>query len=154
MTHRLMIISLVCVAGCGASADPAQPFVGTWSYASGTNNVSCPNGNTAQKLTGNLTVKPATEGGLVVLDPEGCNFSYALAGNDATLNGKNACQFAVPELGQGVTAAVTYDDITLTTADGKTMTDTFAGKVSYTASNGTLDCAFSGTARLDKVSAQ
>jgi hypothetical protein len=149
---RVVAMSLVCLAGCGAE-DPGQRFMGTWSFASGTDSVSCPNGTTEVKLTGTLTIKPATEGGLLVLDGEGCNFTYALAGDRATASGKT-CSFPVPALGQGVVAAVTYDAITLATRDGATMTDTFSGKVAYTSSAGTLDCVFGGMATLDKVSAQ
>jgi hypothetical protein len=152
--HRLVFAALCVVAGCGGS-DPAQRFVGTWTFASGADNVACPNGTTSTKLTGSLTVKRGTDGGLVVLDAEGCNFSYALdeAGAMATTSARQ-CSFAVPELGQGVTAAVTYDAITLTTSDGKSMTDQFSGRVTYTASTGNLDCIFSGTAMLTKVSAE
>ena len=152
--HRWLLWALV-VAGCGGGADPAEHFVGTWTFASGTDNVACPNGTTATKLSGSLTVKRATDGGLVVLDAEGCNFGYALdeAGATATTSGKQ-CSFAVPELGAGVTAAVTYDAITLTTSDGKSMTDQFSGRVTYAASTGNLDCIFSGTATLTKVSAE
>jgi hypothetical protein len=153
--RTLAVIALLpFAAACGSSAAPGDHFVGTWSFASGTNNVSCPNGNTAQTLTGNVTIKPATDGGLVVLDGEGCNFAYAVAGDAATLMGKSSCQFAVPQLGQGVTANVSYDAITLATSDGKMMTDTFTGKVAYTSSQGTLDCVFSGSAMLKKVSDQ
>ena len=60
----------------------------------------------------------------------------------------------MPELGQGVTAAVTYDAITLSTRDGKSMDDTFSGTVAYSSSSGTLDCVFSGTATLTKLSDQ
>jgi hypothetical protein len=65
--HRLVFAALCVVAGCGGS-DPAQNFVGTWTFASGTDNVACPNGTTSTKLTGSLTVKRGTDGGLVVLD--------------------------------------------------------------------------------------
>lgn len=151
MIHRLLV-PLVFLAGCGGGADPAQPFVGTWSFASGNDDVSCPNGTTSQRLSGSVTVKRGSDGGLVVLDAEGCNFSYTLAGDAATLSSAGTCQFPVPELGQGVTAAVDYDAITLTTGDGKTMSDSFAGKVAYSAASGTLDCVFSGSAMLNKVS--
>ncbi len=154
MTPRLVFVSLVCLAGCGGGNSPEQPFFGTWSFTSGNDDVACPNGTTSVKLTGNLTVKPASGGGLVVLDAEGCNFSYVVSGSDATLTGNDRCQFPVPELGQGVTADVSYDAITLSTGDGKTMHDTFAGKVTYASSSGTIDCAFSGGASLDKVSDQ
>lgn len=146
--HRIVCLSLVFV-GCGA--DPAQRFTGTWSFASGSDNVSCPNGTSAAKLTGNVTVKRATDGSLLVLDPEGCDFTYTLDGASAKASGRS-CSFAVPELGQGVTAALTYDAITLSTSDGKTMDDTFSGTVVYTSSQGTLDCVFSGDATLDKIS--
>jgi len=146
--HRIVLFALF-VIGCGA--DPAQRYTGTWSFASGTDNVSCPNGTTAAKLTGNVTIKRATDGGLVVLDPEGCNFAYALDGDRAKASGKS-CSFPVPELGQGVTAAVVYDSITLTTSDGKSMDDSFSGTVAYQSSSGTLDCVFSGTATLMKLS--
>src|SRR3954449_6372004 len=101
--HRFAL--LVFVAGCGA-ADPADRYLGTWAFASGTDNVSCPNGTTAAKLTGNVTIKRATDGSLLVLDPEGCNFSYTMEGERAKTAGRS-CSFAVPELGAGVTAAVT-----------------------------------------------
>jgi len=146
--HRIVLFVLL-LAGCGA--DPAQRYTGTWSFASGTDNVSCPNGTTAAKLSGNVTVKRATDGSLLVLDPEGCNFTYALDGTSAKTKG-SSCSFPVPELGQGVSAAVTYDAITLTTSDGKTMDDTFSGTVVYTSSSGTLDCVFSGSATLTKLS--
>jgi hypothetical protein len=125
--------------------------MGTWSFASGTDNVSCPNGTTAAKLSGNVSIKRATDGSLLVLDPEGCNFSYTLEGERAKASGKS-CSFPVPELGQGVTAAVQYDSIMLSTTDGKSMDDSFSGTVAYTSSSGTLDCVFSGTATLTKLS--
>jgi hypothetical protein len=152
MKRTLTLLALL-VAGCGGS-DPAQPYVGTWSFTSGSDNVSCPNGASSAKLTGNLTIKPSTgDGDLVVLDPEGCNFTYAVD-TAAARTSARMCSFPVPELGQGVTAAATYDTITLTTSDGKSMNDTFSGSVVYTASSGQLNCVFSGTATLSKVSQQ
>ncbi|HEX6837737.1 MAG TPA: hypothetical protein VF334_14255 [Polyangia bacterium] len=154
--HRIApfaLFALVAVAGAGCSADPAQPYLGTWSFASGTDNVSCPNGTSATKLSGNVTIKRATDGSLLVLDAEGCNFTYELDGSSAKASGRS-CSFPVPELGQGVTAAVTYDAITLSTSDGKTMDDTFSGTVAYSSSSGTLDCVFSGSATLQKLSDQ
>lgn len=151
MVRQAVLLALVA-AGCGA-ADPAHRYVGTWSFASGTDNVSCPNGASTTKLTGSVTIKPASRGGLLVLDAEGCNFTYALDGEQAKASGKS-CSFAVPELGQGVTAAVTYDAITLFTSDGKSMTDAFSGRVVYHAAAGALDCVFNGNATLQKVSAQ
>ncbi len=145
--------AFVALAGCGSAA-PEQPFVGTWSFASGTTNVSCPNGSTSQTLAGSVTIKPASDGGIIVLDAEGCNFAYAVDGDAATVMGKSSCQFPVPELGQGVTADVHYDAITLSMHDGKTMSDSFAGKVAYSSSQGTLDCVFSGSATLQKLSDQ
>lgn len=149
--HRIasLTLSALVLAGCGA--DPAQPYLGTWSFASGTDNVSCPNGTTAAKLSGNVTIKRATDGSLLVLDAEGCNFTYQLDGDRAKASGRS-CSFPVPELGQGVTAAVTYDAITLATSDGKTMDDSFSGTVAYSSSSGTLDCVFSGSATLQKLS--
>lgn len=147
--HRIAFV-LAVLAGC-SSSDPAQPYMGTWSFASGTDNVSCPNGTTSTELTGNVTIKHATDGGLVVLDPEGCNFTYAFDGARASAS-MQSCSFPVPELGQGVTAAVRYDTITLDTSDGKTMNDSFSGTVTYRSSQGNLDCIFSGTATLNKLS--
>ncbi|MGZ3407237.1 MAG: hypothetical protein ACXVAN_12385 [Polyangia bacterium] len=148
----LALLLVIVAAGCGA-ADPAERYMGTWMFASGTDNVSCPNGTTAAKLTGNVTIKRATDGSLLVLDPEGCNFTYALDGERAKASARS-CTFPVPELGAGVTAAVTYDTITLATSDGKSMDDSFSGTVTYNASTGALDCVFSGTAMLTKLSDQ
>jgi hypothetical protein len=151
--HRIAPFALFVLVLGGCSADPAQPYLGTWSFASGTDNVSCPNGTTAAKLSGNVTIKRATDGSLLVLDAEGCNFNYQLDGDRAKASGRS-CSFPVPELGQGVTAAVTYDAITLSTSDGKTMDDSFSGTVAYSSSSGTLDCVFSGSATLQKLSDQ
>jgi len=151
--HPIARIASLALALAGCGADPAERYLGTWSFASGSDNVSCPNGTTATALAGNLTIKRATDGGLVVLDAEGCNFTYALDGDRAKVSGRS-CSFSVPELGQGVTAAVTYDTITLATSDGKSMDDSFSGTVSYRAPSGTLDCIFSGTATLNKLSDQ
>ncbi|HEY2747456.1 MAG TPA: hypothetical protein VGL86_22690 [Polyangia bacterium] len=149
--YRIAALGFVVLA-IGCSSDPATPYLGTWSFASGADNVSCPSGTSAAQLTGNVTIKRATGGGgLVVLDPEGCNFSYALDGDRAAASAQS-CSFPVPELGQGVTAAVTYDAITLDTSDGKSMNDTFSGTVIYTSSAGSENCVFSGTATLMKVS--
>jgi hypothetical protein len=148
--HRTLALVALVVVGC--SSDPAKPYLGTWSFASGADNVSCPSGTSAAQLTGNVTIKRASDGaGLVVLDPEGCNFDYALDGDRAAASAQS-CSFPVPELGQGVTAAVTYDTITLDTSDGKTMNDTFSGTVVYSSSAGNDNCIFSGTAMLNKVS--
>jgi len=151
--HRIGSLAFVLVVAAGCGADPAQPYMGTWSFASGSDNVSCPNGTTAAKLSGNVTIKRATDGSLLMLDPEGCNFTYALEGDHAKASARS-CSFAVPELGQGVTAAATYDAITLFTADGKTMDDTFSGTVVYSSSSGAIDCVFSGDATLTKISAE
>lgn len=151
--HRIAPFALVALVFAGCGGDPAQPYLGTWSFASGTDNVSCPNGTTAAKLSGNVTIKRATDGSLLVLDAEGCNFTYQLDGDRAKASGRS-CSFPVPELGQGVTAAVTYDAITLSTSDGKTMDDSFSGTVAYSSSSGTLDCVFSGSATLQKLSDQ
>jgi hypothetical protein len=153
MAYGIRFVALLLfVTGCGA-ADPADRYMGTWTFASGTDNVSCPNGNSAAKLSGNVTIKRATDGSLLVLDPEGCNFTYALDGQSAKTNARS-CTFPVPELGAGVTAAATYDTITLATSDGKSMDDTFSGSVVYNASTGMLNCVFSGTATLTKLSEQ
>jgi hypothetical protein len=147
--------ALLFVVGCGAAETPATPeqqFLGTWQFASGDNRVVCPTGTTSQKLTGNVTVQKQSGGGLVVVDAASCNFAYTLSGDVATLGSDKACSFAVPELGQGATADVTYDGITLTTHDGKSMTDVFNGQAHYTTSAGSQDCAFSGSATLSKLS--
>jgi hypothetical protein len=142
----------VLLAGC-SSANPEataeQQYVGTWSFSSGTDNVSCPNGTTSAALKGNVSIEKSASG-LVVIDEEGCNFGYAVDQTAATTRNQS-CSFPVPELGQGVTADVTYDLITLTTGDGANMTDSFNGKVTYKTSAGDLDCIFSGSATLAKV---
>lgn len=151
MTRNLLLAAFAFVlAGCGSGTDPMQRFVGTWSFTSGTDDVSCPNGNSSEKLAGSITVDAQADGGLVVHDAAGCDFAYTVAGDTATVADRRSCSFPVPELGQGVTAAVDYDSLTLATSDGKTMTDSFAGKVTYTSSAGTLYCVFSGRATLDK----
>ena len=142
----------VLLAGCTSSNPDAtleQQYVGTWSFSSGTDNVSCPNGTTSDPLKGNFSIQKSAAG-LVVLDDEGCNFGYVVDGSGATTRNQS-CSFPVPQLGQGVTADVTYDLITLTTGDGETMTDTFNGKVTYKTSAGDVDCIFSGSAQLSKV---
>ncbi len=151
----IAFVLALSLAGCGggAAADGQSQFLGTWSFSTGDDNVSCPSGTTADKLSGNLTIKTASGGGLVVLDQEGCNFDYELDGKNAT-TANQSCSFAVPALGQGTTAAVMYDAITLSTSDGKTMSDSFNGTVAYTASTGTLDCIFSGSATLAKLADQ
>jgi hypothetical protein len=151
-TLAICLLVIGCTSENQMVVTAEQQFLGTWSFQSGNNNVVCPNGTTAQKLTGNVTVKTAVSGGLVVLDAQGCNFTYSVEGMRATLGDDKTCSFAVPELGQGVTADVTYDEITLSTSDGKSMSDLFSGTVRYTASTGTLTCAFSGSATLSKVS--
>ena len=144
--------SLVAAVGC--SADPAQPYIGHLVVRLGHRQRQLPQRHHGRRqLHGNVTIKTASDGGLLVLDPEGCNFTYALDGSRASASAQT-CSFAVPELGAGVTAAVTYDTITLATNDGKTMDDTFSGTVVYTSSAGALDCVFSGTATLTKVSDQ
>jgi hypothetical protein len=149
---RTLLVTLLL--GCSASnpaATPEQQFLGTWSFASGNDNIVCPNGTTAQKVSGKITVEAASAGGLVVLDDAGCNFNYSLSGHQATLGADKSCSFAVPQLGQGASANVTYDTITLVTDDGESMSDVFGGKAHYTTPSGGEDCAFSGSATLSKV---
>ena len=148
---RWMIFLL---AACGSTETPLTPeqqFLGAWTFSAGNNNVVCPTGTTAQKLTGNLIIQKVT-GGLQVLDDAQCNFTYTLSGEQATLGDDKSCSFAVPQLGQGATADVTYDAITLSTHDGQSMSDVFSGQAHYTTANGSQDCAFSGSATLTKVS--
>ena len=146
----MKIALMILLAGCTAENTSQAQFAGTWSFAEGTDNVVCPNGTTAEKLTGNLTISQM-DSQLLVLDEAGCNFTYSLDGSTAKLGDKKDCSFPVPQLGQGVTADVTYDTITLSTSDGVSMSDVFSGKVVYRASTGNLNCAFSGSASLTKV---
>ncbi len=146
--RTLLVLCTTLFLAC--AADPAADYVGTWSFASGTDNVSCPTGNTAVALTGNVTIKKGVDGKLVVLDADGCNFTYTLMGTAATTS--NAmCTRPAPEVGAGVTAATDFSQITLNTADGKSMSDTFAGTVAFTSAAGTLDCTFSGSGALNKI---
>lgn len=147
MRTFLFVLLAGCTSSNGGSLD--QQYLGTWSFSSGTDNVSCPNGTTSDALKGNFSIQKSA-GGLVVLDEDGCNFGYAVDDQSATTRNQS-CSFPVPALGQGVTADVTYDLITLSTGDGETMTDTFNGKVTYKTSAGDLDCIFSGSATLAKV---
>jgi hypothetical protein len=146
----MKILLFLMLAGCDSSPTMEKTFVGTWSFAEGTDNIVCPNGTTAEKLTGNLTIQQMSSQ-LLVLDEAGCNFTYSITGQDAKLGDDKECSFPVPQLGQGVTADVTYDAITLSLHDGMTISDVFSGKVVYRASTGNLNCAFSGSATLSKV---
>jgi hypothetical protein len=144
---RLILMLVACTSQPESSS--FELFAGTWSFTSGSDNVVCPSGTTAQALSGNVTI--ARQGdGLVVMDAAGCNFVYTLSGDRATLGANKSCSFAVPQLGQGATADVTYDDITLVTSDGAKMSDVFSGKARYTTPAGSQDCAFSGSAMLSK----
>jgi hypothetical protein len=144
-----LLLGAIALVGC-SGPDPATDYLGTWTFASGTDNVTCPTGTTAQALTGNITIKKGTASDLVVLDAEACNFAYTLTGTAAT-TANAMCTRPAPEVGTGVTAATTFSNITLNTADAKTMTDTFAGTVAFTSSAGTLNCTFSGSAMLNKI---
>ena len=143
--HRIVLLSSLVLAGCGAN--PAQRFTGTWSFASGSDNVSCPNGTTATKLTGNVTIKHATDGA--------CSCSIPRAATSPTRStatqrhGRTAARAASlsPSSAQGVTAAVTYDAITLATSDGKDMDDSFSGTVVYIVVVGNASTASSAATR-------
>jgi len=144
---------IILLAACTSQQPELSGFellVGTWSFSSGSENIVCPSGNTAQALSGNITIV-RKDAGVQVMDPAACNFTYDVSGNRATLGANKSCTFSVPQLGQGATAAVTYEDITLTANEG-TMSDVFSGKVRYTTTQGSEDCAFSGSAMLSKVS--
>jgi hypothetical protein len=144
---------IILLAAC-TSQQPEQSgfelLLGTWSFSSGSENIVCPSGTTAQALSGNISIV-RKDAGVQVMDPAACNFTYDVSGDRATLGADKSCSFAVPQLGQGATAAVTYDDITLSSSDGATMSDVFSGKVRYTTAQGSEDCAFSGSAMLSKV---
>src|SRR5579859_4180731 len=126
---------ILFLAACSSQPEPSglQQFLGTWQFSSGSDNIVCPDGTTAQALSGNLTITQK-DAGILVMDAAACNFSYAVSGDRATLGADKSCRFAVPQLGQGATADVTYDDITLVTSDGAAMSDLFSGKARYTTS--------------------
>ena len=149
--HVIRFATLALVAAVGCSSDPARPYTGTWSFASGSDNVSCPNGTTATALQGNVTIKPASNGGLLVLDPEGCNFTYGFDGSRASASAQNVL-VRRPRARRRRHRRRHLRHHQLATDDGKTMDDTFSGTVVYTSSAGALDCIFSGTATLTKVS--
>lgn len=153
MRSSFFALALVFTGCTSANPQPPAAFLGTWSFSGGSTDYACPTGNSSQGVTGNLTIKAGVDSDLVVLDSEGCNFGYSVAGDVATAQNMK-CSRPAPELGQGVTADTTFRDIELTTSDGKTMTDTYGGTVTLTSAQGKLDCSFSGTATLKKVSAQ
>src|SRR5947207_3716870 len=115
---RCMIVLLAACTSPEAGPAAEQQFLGTWSFASGSDNIVCPTGTTAQALSGTVTIQKQ-DSGLLVRDGAGCNFAYTVSGEQATLGADKSCSFPVPQLGQGATAEVTYDAITLSTQDGK-----------------------------------
>jgi hypothetical protein len=144
----LLSVCLVMCA-CGAAAD-RDKFLGAWTFKPTDYAVTCPTGVSMVRLSGTLNVKADTgASGITVLDGKSCNFAYDVKGNAASAS-KRTCSWPEPSLGQGVTANATYDTITLLTADGASMTDTFVGTVAFTSSAGTLDCTFNGTATLER----
>src|SRR5207253_9352691 len=83
---------IVLLAACGSSEPSSeQQFLGTWSFASGSDSIVCPGGTTAQALSGNITVQSQSGGGLVVMDAAGCNFAYTLSGEQASLGSDKSC---------------------------------------------------------------
>jgi hypothetical protein len=148
MTKLLPLCLLLCA--CGQPIADRDKFLGAWTFKPSDYSVVCPTGVSAVRLTGTLNVKAdASATGITVLDGKSCNFSYDVKGNAASAT-KRPCSWPEPSLGQGVTANATYDTITLLTADGASMTDTFTGTVDFTSSAGTLNCTFNGTALLER----
>jgi hypothetical protein len=145
-------LCIVALAGCGGT--PFADFIGTWQFQSGTNNVACPPpvGASMPALVGNLTLEPAIGADLVSLDNAGCDSQFTVSGTTATAKTGVACERPDPNVGAGVMASSTFTSLTLVTTDGKTMTDTFAGNITFTNTMGSIACTFSGSGSLTKVS--
>ena len=155
---RILLRSVFCACvalfgACGSSGVAFPSFVGSWMFQSSSMlQAQCPPpvGATSTVIVGNLHVAPAIAADLVTLDPYGCDLTYKVAGTTATATGNLACTH--PAQMAGVTETETFSAVTLTTTDGKTMTEAATGTADFMNTMGTLHCTFTANATLDKVS--
>lgn len=143
------------VAGCGGSDDnSAQKFIGTWMYAAGsTVTVTCSGAQPqVYPLTGNLTIAAGLNADEIAITTSACTLKLAVAGSMATLasagqmcNGQSQDQNGNP-----VSVTINYGSGSLSTTDGKTLTESLMGGI--TASGSSTTCSYSASASATKVS--
>jgi hypothetical protein len=149
---RLGLVVLLGVAGCGGRA--FDTFLGTWAIQPGSQVVAmcpAPIGTQTTNLEGNIQVLPSVTADLVTPDQHGCDVTYKVTGTVATGTGNLTCTHPAANAAN-TTETDTTTMITLTTTDGKSMTESATGMAVFMAAGGTLTCPFTITATLTKAS--
>lgn len=149
------LLALCAFGGCGGvgAGTPFASFIGTWMIADGSTQNVCPPpfGNSTTRLSGNVTIEPGIGGDLVTLDPLGCDVVYNVTGTTATAAGNLSC--TRPSTIAGVQSqTIAFSALTLSTSDGKMLTEAGMGTATYTSGAGTLDCTFTLSVTATRVS--
>lgn len=137
----------VLLAGCGSSGtsggDPTAPFVGTWTYSSGSIQPNCNiSGIPAFDLTGDTMTVTKGTGNTVSTTLKGsdvmCNINFTVSGDVATAVAGQTCA-VMANAGALGTIAVVIDISTWTlTVSGNMLSMAMTGTAS--AEGGTLTC--------------
>jgi hypothetical protein len=138
----------VVFAGCGAGSPAASPdlspmsnapaFIGGWTSTSSETEV-CPNGSHVTPLNGVLPVVAGTTAfDIVTQSPNGCNLTWTVDGNTATLKGTQMCTVAGSV---GGTWTATFNTGTLVLA-GSTITFSDQGSGVLAIAGQNYNCTF------------
>lgn len=132
-----------------AGADPAAPFVGTWTVVSGTITLTCSNGYTSISAAMSPDVFSRGVGSdLVLAGP--CPTTFAISGTTAAAAPPGQQCF---DAASGTTTTITAD--TFTTTDGRIGTEAASGRVAGLVDQATgqpVSCTVAVSATYQKIS--
>ncbi len=102
---------LTVLFGCGGSVN-VQPYIGSWTSV-GNQIETCNSAQHVTSLNGMLTITSGSSSGDVVTNPpNGCNLTWSVSGNTASLRGSQTC--TVPSSVGGIwTATFTSGSLSL-----------------------------------------
>ncbi len=145
MKRMIWMALLTVLFGCGGGVN-VQPFVGNWNSV-GNQIETCNSVQHTTSLNGMLTITQGSSSGDVVTNPpNGCNITWSVNGNTATLKGSQTC--TVPGSAGGTwTATVTSGSLSLS---GNTISYSDQGTgVLYTGQ--TTQCTFTQSGTFTRI---
>ena len=149
---------LVLVAACGTDGNPADDFIGTWTYNAGsTVTRDCTNNafDANAALTGSFQIAEGIDSDFIVVpaSTDKCPAQkFDVSGKIATIVPNQTCVYTDTSTNPSVMVNGAYATGTYTLgADKKSMTGQQAGSVMFSNATGSTTCTISGTVSAAKV---
>jgi hypothetical protein len=130
----------------GIASTGIDNFTGTWSYVAGTETIVCGDASQTDVLSGTIQLGKGVGADLVEID-DVCSINFDLSGSSAQIKDGQTCFQA----DDSTSVEYRYRAWTLSTSDGRTLTETGSATVMIVSDGASENCDYTVTGTLNKI---